>query len=147
MKKNPFKKKSLMDTLTNVGIGGASNVAFDYIWDTAGLDTTLSFTGSDGKEVVSADTIKNAIKIVGGAVVGGMITNKYGRAAADGIATVGVSNLVDGLINSSKDDETPKPETGLPNGTVGRIGRRYGSAAYAQRSRRGKIAGDFIGTD
>lgn len=143
MKKNPFKKQSLMDTLTNVGIGGASNVAFDYIWDAAGLDATLTF------ESVSADTIKNGIKILGGALAGGMISNKYGRAAADGIATVGVSNLVSGLITGSDTDKpkTGGETTGLPSGTVGRIGRRYGSAAYARGRRSGKIAGDFIAAD
>ena len=139
MAKNPFKKKSLIDTLTNVGVGGAANVAIDYVWDVAGLDTTLTF------ESVSADTIKNAVKILGGAVVGGMISNKYARAAADGIATVGVSNLIAGLINTTPDPETTKTEgsAGLPAGTIGRM-PRYGSRAY--RAAKSRVAGlsDFM---
>lgn len=137
MAKNPFKKKSLTDTLVNVGIGGAANVAIDYVWDAAGLDSSLSF------ESVKADTVKNAIKIIGGAVAGSMITNKYGRAAADGVATVGVSNLVSDLISGSEGKEE-SGTTGLPSGTIGNIHGRYraGSAAYARASRgRGHMAG------
>lgn len=137
MAKNPFKKKSLIDTLTNVGVGGAANVAIDYVWDIAGLDTTLTF------ESVSADTIKNAVKILGGAVVGGMISNKYARAAADGIATVGVSNLIAGLIDTTPETKNTEDTAGLPAGTIGRM-PRYGSRAY--RAAKSRVAGlsDFM---
>lgn len=121
--KNPFKKQSIVDTLTNTAIGGAGNVVFDYAWDAAGLDKT--FAGEDGKGDVS--TIKNAIKLVGGAIAGSMVSNKYVRAMTDGFAVVGASNLVSGLI-------TPKETTGLPEGTIGKI-RRYGNPEYAQRMR------------
>lgn len=125
MKKNPFKKQSIIDTLTNTAIGGAGNVAFDYLWETADLDTT--FAGTDGTGDVAM--IKNAIKLVGGAVAGSMVNNKYLRAMTDGFAVVGASNLVSGLI-TPKEKET----NGLPEGTIGRI-RRYGNPAYAQRMR------------
>lgn len=135
MRKNPFKKQSVVNTLVNVGIGGAANVAIDYIWDTAGLDTSLQNDKGDR----DVDSIKNAIKVVGGAVVGSMISDRYGRAAADGVAVVGVSNLIAGLMTSKeekeKTDKTPAPAapTGLPGGTIGAI--RAGSAAYARAMR------------
>mgnify|MGYP007069915708 CR=1 FL=1 len=139
MAKNPFKKKSLMDTLTNVGIGGAANVAIDYIWDVAGLDATLTF------ESISADTLKNGIKILGGALAGGMISNKYGRAAADGVATVGVSNLIASLIDTTTSTSTSTSTSadgsaGLPHGTIGRVPR------YGRRAARARVAGlnDFM---
>lgn len=144
MAKNPFKKQSLMDTLTNVGIGGAANVAIDYVYDAAGLEDTLSFGD------VSGDTVKNIVKIVGGAVVGGMIRNKYARAAADGVATVGVSNLISGLMEKAGDDSDQDSKggnegaTGLPYGTIGRIRRpQYGSRKYA-RSKRVAGLDDFM---
>ena len=31
MAKNPFKKSSIIDTVVNVGVGGAANVAIDYV--------------------------------------------------------------------------------------------------------------------
>lgn len=145
MKKNPFKKKSLTDTLVNVGIGGAANVAIDYVWNAAGLDNTLSFEG------VSSSTIKNGIKILGGAVVGGMVSNQYARAAADGVATVGVSNLLSGFINSSESESDSGDNiSGLPQGTIGRARRFAGSPRYAQKvrnARGGKVNGldDFMG--
>lgn len=88
--KNPFKKSSITDTLMNVGLGGAANVGFDYLYKLTGLDL--------------GETTKNAIKIAVGAIGGSMVSSKPLRAAADGIAVVGVSNLIDGLING--DDET-----------------------------------------
>lgn len=137
MAKNIFKKKSFIDTLTNVGIGGASNIAIDYLWDVAGLDTILTF------ERVSADTIKNAVKILGGAFVGSMASNKYGRAVADGVATVGVSNLIAGLIDKTPETTTTDAPAGLPAGTIGRM-PRYGSRAY--RAAKSRVAGlsDFM---
>ena len=80
--KNPFKKSSIVDTVVNVGIGGAANVAVDYVFGSVDALATLG------------DTTKNAIKIAAGAIAGSMISNKYARAAADGIAVVGASNLI-----------------------------------------------------
>lgn len=120
--KNPFKKSSIMDTVVNVGIGGASNALIDLGWN------KVDFLAGLG------DTTKNAIKIVGGAVVGSMISNKYARAAADGIATVGVSNLVAGLLPSDE----PSTTAGLAEGTIGRI--RLGQRGFARRAGK-RVAG------
>lgn len=132
--KNPFKKSALIDTLTNVGIGGAANVAIDYGWDAAGLDATIASMIPS----VEAGTIKNAIKILGGALVGGMVKNKYARAAADGVAVVGASNLISGLITGSEDAD--KGASGLPEGTIGRI-RRMGQRGFARRARVAGVQG------
>lgn len=120
MKKNPFKKQGIIDTLTNVGIGGAANVAMDYLVDSV-----------DSLKTMDSTTI-NAIKIGVGVLGGTMTTNKMIRAAVDGIAVVGVSNLVQGLIGdtgsssvSSGSDKSGM--AGLPGGTIGRLrlGNRY----------------------
>lgn len=106
MAKNPFKKQSIVDTVVNVGIGGAANVAIDYVVSQVEAIQSLG------------DTTINAAKIALGAVAGSMVSNKMLRAACDGIATVGVSNLVKGLM----DDTTSKETTsGLPYGTIGRV--------------------------
>lgn len=112
MAKNPFKKSSIIDTVVNVGIGGAANVAIDYVVNQVEAIQSLG------------DTTINALKIAAGAVVGSMVTDKFARAAADGVATVGVSNLIAGLMN----DSTPAPASGLPYGTIGRV--RPGNRAY-----------------
>ena len=107
MAKNPFKKSSIIDTVVNVGIGGASNVAIDYVVNQVEAIQSLG------------DTTINALKIAAGAIVGSMVTDKFARAAADGVATVGVSNLIAGLMS---EDETPAPANGLPYGTIsGRV--------------------------
>lgn len=139
MAKNPFKKKSLTDTLINVGIGGAANVLYDQVLGGV-MDEALT-------SVDDPDMIKNIIKIAGGAVVGGMVSSQYARAAADGIAVVGVSNLVDGLMNSSKTaSSTTATETtaGLPYGTVGRV-VNLGNRKYKRRSVNG--LGNVMGMD
>ncbi len=84
--KNPFKKSSIVDTIINVGVGGAANVAMDYA--RAQISTLASLE----------DTTYNAIKIAVGALGGSMSKNKYLRAAVDGIATVGAANLISGYI-------------------------------------------------
>lgn len=119
--KNPFKKSSIMDTVVNVGIGGASNALIDLGWN------KVDFLAGLG------ETTKNAIKVAAGAVVGSMISNKYARAAADGIATVGVSNLVAGLLPSDAE-----PASGLAEGTIGRI--RLGQRGFARRAGK-RVAG------
>ena len=113
-----FKKSSIVDTAVNVGVGGAANVALDYAWD------KIDFLAGLGS------TTKNAIKIAGGAIVGSMVKNKYARAAADGVATVGVSNLIASYITGST--ETP---AGLPEGTIGRI--RMGQRGFRRAAVRG----------
>ena len=102
--KNPFKKSSAIDTLTNVGIGGAANVAIDY-------------AVSQVEMLATADPMYvNIGKIAVGALGGSMVKNKYARAAMDGVATVGVSNLIASLIS----DTTAGSEStnGLAKGTI-----------------------------
>lgn len=122
MAKNPFKKQSIMDTMINVGVGGAANVAIDYVVDQVEAIKALG------------DTTINAAKIVLGSVAGSMVSNKILRAATDGIATVGVSNLVKGLITG---DSSVTPDTdatsGLPYGTIGRV--RPGNRAYRRANK------------
>lgn len=109
--KNPFKKSSIIDTAINVGVGGAANVAMDYV-----------FTQVDALASLEPMT-KNIVKIVAGAVGGSMVSNKYVRAAADGVATVGVSNLIASYMGT---EETATPETAAPAGLAkGTIGRAY----------------------
>lgn len=105
--KNPFKKQGIMATLVNVGIGGVANVAIDYV-----------VSSIDALSQVS-DTYINAGKIAVG-VVGTMTGNNYVHAATDGIAVVGVSNLVKSLM---ADEETPVTTDGLPYGTIGNCGK------------------------
>lgn len=138
MKKNPFKKQSIMDTLTNVGIGGAANVAIDYAVDNVEALASLDAT-----------TI-NAIKIGVGVLGGTMTTNKMIRAAVDGIATVGVSNLVKGLMNdtTSSSSDSTESTAGLPAGTIGRVkpGNPYYGARRVRPARVSGISGsDFMG--
>lgn len=128
MAKNPFKKQSIIDTVVNVGIGGAANVAIDYVVNQVEAIQSLG------------DTTINALKIAAGAVVGSMVTDKFARAAADGVATVGVSNLIAGLMN----DTTPAPASGLPYGTIGRV--RPGNRAYRRAQKvSGVNAGAVMG--
>lgn len=118
--KNPFKKSSIVDTIINVGVGGAANVAMDYARSQFATLASLE------------DTTYNAIKIAVGALGGSMSKNKYVRAAVDGIATVGAANLISGYITP---DETPKPN---PEGTGGApfIGRlRAGQRGYRRAIR------------
>lgn len=127
MAKNPFKKQSIVDTVVNVGIGGAANVAIDYVVSQVEAIQSLG------------DTTINAAKIALGAVAGSMVSNKMLRAACDGIATVGVSNLVKGLMDG---DTTSKEDIkGLPYGTIGRV--IPGNRAY-RRAR--KVSGPGAAT-
>ena len=102
--KNPFKLNNVLSTGAAVLIGGGANVLAD--WGIAQMDLS-----EDYKKYV------NGAKIVVGAVGGSMVNGKkYGwlKSAMDGIAIVGASNLINGLINT-------EPATGLPEGTIGRI--------------------------
>lgn len=117
MAKNPFKKQSIMDTMINVGVGGAANVAIDFVVDQVEAIKALG------------DTTINAAKIVLGSVAGSMVSNKVLRAATDGIAIVGVSNLVKGLITGdSTADAGAEAASGLPYGTIGKV--RPGNRVY-----------------
>lgn len=129
--KNPFKKAGLMTTLTNVAVGGAANVAVDYAVANVSALSTL-----DPRYVQGG-------KIVLGALLGGMSKNQYVHAAADGIAVVGASELISGLVNG-----TTSAPAGLPRGTVGaaRMGDRYFKKAAARKTGKGfTINGAFVG--
>ena len=127
--KNPFKKSSIIDTVINVGIGGGANVAIDYLVDKVDMLKSVS------------STYINAGKIVLGAFAGTMLKNKFARAAADGVATVGAANLVSGLITGS--EATPETTAGLPSGTIGRL--RLGNKAYRRGVRGVGAASSFMG--
>lgn len=126
MAKNPFKKSSIIDTVVNVGIGGAANVGIDYVVNQVDAIKSLG------------DTTINVLKVAAGAVVGSMVNNKIARAAADGVATVGVANLISGLISGEASDESasgiPYGTVGLPKDTVGRV--IPGNRAYRRAHRR-----------
>lgn len=130
MAKNPFKSKSIMDTVVNVGIGGAANVAIDYVVSQVEAIQSLG------------DTTINAAKVALGAVVGSMVSNKMLRAACDGVATVGVSDLVSGLLaDATPASGMPYGTIGLPKDTVGRI--IPGNRAYRRAHR--KVSGVATG--
>lgn len=134
MAKNPFKKQSLTDTLVNVGIGGAANVALDYVLDMV-----------DPAGTMLSGTTKNIVKIVGGALVGGMVGSKMLRAATDGIAVVGVSNLISELMgDTTSESTTTEPTAGLAPGTIGRV--RTGDPYFKKKAKKNgfSIAGSFI---
>lgn len=108
MAKNPFKKRSMTDTLVNVGVGGAANVAADYL---------LNMVQPED-DPWKPDTV-NIVKLAVGVLGGTMVSNRILRAACDGIATVGVSNLVSGLMNDTADTGDPLPDnTGGGTDTV-----------------------------
>ena len=113
-----------MDTVVNVGVGGAANAGLDYAF------ANIDFLGS-----VAA--YKNVIKIAGGAIMGSMVKNKYLRAAADGIATVGVSSIVASYLPGAEESGATVA-AGLPQGTIANVGRiRLGQRGF----RRGRVAG------
>lgn len=119
-----------MDTVVNVGIGGAANVAIDYVVSQVEAIQSLG------------DTTINAAKVALGAVVGSMVSNKMLRAACDGVATVGVSDLVSGLLaDATPASGMPYGTIGLPKDTVGRI--IPGNRAYRRAHR--KVSGVATG--
>ena len=72
-----------------------------------------------------------------------MTNNKYIGAAVHGIATVGVSNLVAGLMNDTTETTTTEPTTtataGLAPGTIGRA--RLGNPTYRRMMGRRSVNG------
>ena len=114
MAKNPFKKSNVVDTLINVGVGGAGNVAADYLINNVDMLKSLD-----------ADTI-NLGKFVVGSVGSAMVSNKYVKALMDGFAVVGASNYISSLMA----DQTT---SGVPAGTIGRARYIAPRRAYARR--------------
>lgn len=110
--KNPFKKQNIIDAAINVGIGGIANVAVDYAISNIDMLATQS------------DKTINIGKLVLGAVGSTMVSDKMIKAAMDGIAVVGVSNLAKSLMSETA---TPASNgegtTGVPWGTIGRVRR------------------------
>lgn len=114
MAKNPFKKGNVVDTLINVGVGGAGNVAADYLINNVEMLKSLD-----------ADTI-NIGKFVVGSVGSAMVSNKYVKALMDGFAVVGASNYISSLMA----DQTT---SGVPAGTIGRARYIAPRKTYARR--------------
>ena len=134
-----FKKSSAVDTLVNVGIGGAANVAMDYVFGLLPAETFAS--------VQNPDTVKNAIKVAVGAFGGSMVSGssaKYVRPALDGIATVGASQLISGLLSS----ETKENNSGDNSGDQSKTGRIpfMGGVGRMRMGQRGfrKVAGTGV---
>lgn len=134
--KNPFKLKNIVSSATAIALGGAGNVAMDYLFD------NVEFLQKIGSEGVTTQQTKNIIKVIAGAVGGSLVPNKYSwaKSALDGTAIVGASELVSSILNSETKSETP---AGLPQGTIGRV--RLGQRGF----RRARVAGvngaDFMG--
>lgn len=115
--KNPFKKSSITDTLVNVGAGGAANVAFDYLYNLTGLSL--------------GDTTKNIVKVAIGAFGGSMVSNKIARAAADGIAVVGVSTLISDNLIGTGDADVEKAPAGVA--FMGKTGQQGFRKVYGKK--------------
>lgn len=116
--KNPFKKGNVVDTLINVGIGGAGNVAADYLIKSVDSLATLD------------PSYINLGKFVIGSVGSAMVGNKYVKALMDGFAVVGASNYISSLMD---DTATPEGAAGVPAGTIGRARYVAPRRAYAKR--------------
>lgn len=102
MAKNLFNTKNIIDGMINVGVGGAANVAVDYVINSIEMETPIE-----------ADTL-NLGKFILGVVGSSMVGNKVVKAAFDGVATVGISNYVSTLVNDTQ------TTAGLPAGMIGR---------------------------
>lgn len=125
MVKNPFKKDSIIDTAINVGTGGAANALVDVAVNSVLPNTDPMYV--------------NIGKFVGGVVLGSMAPkNQMLRAAADGIATVGVANLVSDLVANGfgSSDETT---SGFKRDVLGRV--RAGHSKFARRIKRRGVSG------
>lgn len=124
MAKNPFKKDSIIDTAINVGTGGAANALVDMAVDSV-------FPNADPMYV-------NIGKFAGGVILGSMAgKNQMLRAAVDGVATVGVSNLISNLVadgfGSGSDSGSGEGEgaSGFKRDVLGRV--RSGHSKLARR--------------
>lgn len=128
--------KNVVSSVTAIALGGAGNVAMNYIFDNVEF---LQKLGADGSN--TPENTKNAIKIAAGAIGGALVPSKYGwlKSALDGTAIVGASELISDLINT-------KPAAGLPEGTIGRV-VRMGQRGFRRAGVRGVAGGasDFMG--
>lgn len=119
--KNPFKKESIVDTLINVGVGGAANVA---------IDSAVAAYNESATTAIDS-TYVHAGKFLLGSVGGSMVSNRYLRAAMDGIAVVGASNLIASFMEPAEPAEPAEPTAGVPKGTLGRI--RTANSQYVRK--------------
>lgn len=133
--KNPFKLKNVISSATAIALGGAGNVAMNYLFDNVEF---LQKLGKDGSN--TPENTKNAIKVAVGAIGGAMVPAKYGwaKSALDGTAIVGASELISDLINSA-------PTSGLPEGTIGRVVRMGQRGFRKAPGVRGVAGADFMG--
>lgn len=130
--KNPFKTSSIVDTLVNVGLGGAANVAMDYAFEN--IDALASIAEH-----------KNIIKIAAGAVGGAMVSGKsakWVRPALDGIATVGISDLIAGYMGTEETGGGNNGGSGDDAATagapfIGKVGLRMGQRGFRKVGVRG----------
>lgn len=113
MAKNPFKKSSIIDTAINVGTGGAANALVDVAVNSVLPNTDPMYV--------------NIGKFVGGVVLGSMVgKNQMLRAATDGIATVGVANLVSDLVaNGFSGSSSGEGAAGFKNDVMGRVRAKH----------------------
>ena len=117
MAKNPFKKDSIIDTAINVGTGGAANALVDVAVNSVLPNTDPMYV--------------NIGKFVGGVVLGSMAgKNQMLRAATDGIATVGIANLVSDLVaNGFGGSSSGEGAAGFKNDVMGRVRAKHSSLA------------------
>lgn len=125
MAKNPFKKSSIIDTAINVGTGGAANALIDVAVNSVLPNTDPMYV--------------NIGKFVGGVVLGSMAgKNQMLRAATDGIATVGVANLVSNLVADGFGSGAGEGAAGFKRDVMGRV--RAGHSSLARRiKKRGSV--------
>ena len=133
--KNVFKKNNVVDTAINVGIGAVANIAVDYAISAIDTENAL--------EPMYVNGGKFLVGVVGSTMIG----EKMVKAALDGVAVVGLSNLVNDLMNSDStsggSNGTREGATaGVPRGTIGRV-RRYvpGHRNLARSMRQQKTSG------
>lgn len=132
--KKVFKKDNVVDTAIRVGVGSVANIAVDYA--VSAIDTDNAW------DPMYVNGGKFLVGVVGSTMVG----EKMVKAAMDGIAVVGLSNLVNSLITGDSTTTTPTTPTestsGVPRGTIGRV-RRYvpGHRNLARSMRTQKTSG------
>ena len=111
MARKLFKKENVVDTAISVGLGGVANVAVD-----AALNEISALKD------VSEDYI-NGGKFLVGVIGSTLVSNRYVKAAMDGVATVGIANMAKSLMtksgNGSESGDDKDKTNGVPWGTVG----------------------------
>ena len=109
--KNPFKKSNVISTAKDVALGGAGNVAYDFLYSKIDMAAGLG------------DVTKNAIKIGVGAIGSAMVKQSWAKSMLNGVAVVGVSNLIAHYMPGGEGGSDNVE--GLPEGTIGKPGQRY----------------------